>query len=140
MENDVADKKVERDSGNVDSGFLSSGNLILYSEELSSENIPEEEAPEQQQPRKTPPVAQEPMRVDSGLDIGLSESLSQLTLSKQKLNPLASGKVQSEPTFELHPFTQSKIKDEEVQEAPRETTATLEPWQIYYAQDEEGDT
>lgn len=128
--------KGQSDSGHVDSGFLSSGNLQVSSELCSSELdvVP------------TAPVAPEPMRADSGVDLGLSESLSQLTLKQVSLNPLGSGKVQLEPTVELSPVS-SKIEPcdgsiAEQHESTKlaETRLNEEPWQLYYTQDDDGDT
>lgn len=127
------------EKGHTDSGFLSGGNLQISSEicEQESLNTP-----------ATAPVAPEPMRADSGVDLGLSESLSQLTLKQVTLNPLASGKVQAEPTVELAPVTSDKIEQQrEIEmlqhcEPQREIEKSFneEPWQLYYTQDDDGDT
>lgn len=110
-------------------------------------------------------VAPEPMRADSGVDLGLSESLSQLTLKQVTLNPLASGKVQTEPTVELVPLADRNIVIIEQRQLPQGGRELLssssspgierdvgtsdnfekrinndEPWQLYYTQDDEGDT
>ncbi|XP_034949577.1 NF-kappa-B inhibitor cactus-like isoform X2 [Chelonus insularis] len=86
------------------------------------------------------PLTVENMRTDSGLDLGLSESLSHLTLRQITLNSLGrSQKVQNEPILE--PIT-SKSEEENTAAAPTESFGQREPepWEIYYAQDEEGDT
>ncbi|XP_076672618.1 NF-kappa-B inhibitor cactus [Andrena cerasifolii] len=129
-----------RDTGHADSGFLSSGNLQLTSE-LCDTELPNVDDP------TAVPVAPEPMRADSGVDLGLSESLSQLTLKQVTLNPLASGKVQAEPTVELAPVSCHKIEQQqettfrhcESQRSP-EKQLNEEPWQLYYTQDDDGDT
>lgn len=151
----VADNNAEKwqkereDSSHIDSGFLSGGNLQVSSELDCSDLdvIPDSGA-----------VAPEPMRADSGVDLGLSESLSQLTLKQVTLNPLASGKIQTEPTVELAPLTDPKIVVLEQQQLRQGvkvptiernigTSENLEkrinndePWQLYYTQDDEGDT
>lgn len=145
MEGNVAERgseekhKGHRDTGHTDSGFLSSGNLQVSAELCEPEPSPNVAA--------TAPVAPEPMRADSGVDLGLSESLSQLTLKQVTLNPLASGKVQAEPTVELAPVTSDKreqrdastLRHCESQRAP-EKPLNEEPWQLYYTQDDDGDT
>ncbi|XP_035732908.1 NF-kappa-B inhibitor cactus-like [Vespa mandarinia] len=142
-------QKEREDSGRIDSGFLSGGNLQISSELDCSDLdvIPDIGA-----------VAPEPMRADSGVDLGLSESLSQLTLKQVTLNPLASGKVQTEPTIELVPLADHKIGILEQQQLPQGVKVPIiernvgtsenhekrinndEPWQLYYTQDDEGDT
>ncbi|XP_054002911.1 NF-kappa-B inhibitor cactus [Hylaeus anthracinus] len=145
MEKNVPDSsedkyQEQRDTGHTDSGFLSSGNLQVSSELCDSEssNIV-----------ATAPVAPEPMKLDSGLDLGLSESLSQLTLKQVTLNALASGKVQAEPTVELIPVSSVKndqrhetstllrhCESQRVPEKPLNDELRL----LYYTQDDDGDT
>ncbi|XP_076239634.1 NF-kappa-B inhibitor cactus [Calliopsis andreniformis] len=145
MERNVAESgseekgKDQRDTGHTDSGFLSSGNLQISSELYDSElsNV-----------TTAAPVAPEPMRADSGVDLGLSESLSQLTLKQVTLNPLASGKVQVEPTVELAPVSSEKLEQQRDTSTLRhyksqrlaEKPLNEEPWQLYYTQDDDGDT
>lgn len=122
----------QRDSGNVDSGFLSGGNLQISSEISEGELIAAPQAPE-------------PMKVDSGVDLGLSESLSQLTLKQVTLNPLAIGNVQAEPTDEeLIPVSSEKLQHATILQ-PESLQShgkppIEEPWQLYYTQDDDGDT
>lgn len=96
---------------------------------------------------QTEAVAPEPMRADSGLDLALSESLNQLSLEQINLNPLGRGKVQTEPTFELRPLS-VKIEDAKNQQEHEQRTQlseqfqqfSQEPWELYYTQDDDGDT
>ncbi|XP_024874463.1 NF-kappa-B inhibitor cactus-like [Temnothorax curvispinosus] len=100
---------------------------------------------------------EEPMRaIDSGVDLDLTETLSQLSLKQVSLNPLAAkGKlIQAEPTApELLPVSASLAQNDEDDvefEEPRDdgnddekraTTSNEEPaWQLYYTQDDDGDT
>lgn len=135
-ENEQHKCEEQRNSGQADSGFLSSGNLQVSSELCDYElNV-----------ATTAPVAPEPMRADSGVDLGLSESLSQLTLKQVTLNPLASGKVQAEPTVELTPVSANKRQQRDASTLPHAPHQSLEkqlneePWQLYYTQDDDGDT
>ncbi|XP_029046350.1 NF-kappa-B inhibitor cactus [Osmia bicornis bicornis] len=126
----------QHDSGDADSGFLSGGNLQVSSELIEGELIA----------ATTAPQAPEPMKIDSGVDLGLSESLSQLTLKQVTLNPLASGKVQAEPTVELIPVSSDKLKQYDASILQHESYQSTEkpfneePWQLYYTQDDDGDT
>lgn len=130
----------QRDSSHIDSGFLSSGNLQVTSELTTSELTSSDSVPPSTNP--TP----EPMRVDSGVDLGLSESLSQLTLKQVTLNSLGGGKIQVEPT-ELAPVSlkldekKDTVKQHAVEESAEDQSGiTEEPWQLYYTQDDDGDT
>lgn len=105
----------------------------------------------------TTAVAEEPVRViDSGVvDVDLSEGLNQLTLKKQSgLSPLAvdSGDlVWSEPTtiLELMPV-RAGPKPKRLQhrsdlpleqdDVKKRATMNENTWQLYYAQDDDGDT
>ncbi|XP_046739730.1 NF-kappa-B inhibitor cactus-like [Diprion similis] len=82
------------DSGHVDSGFLSGTNLTVSGDDLEIDSAPSMQVP----------VTQEPMVVsDSGVDLGLSDDLSLLSLKTVNYNRL-SDKVQAEP-IELTPVT-----------------------------------
>jgi len=145
-------------TGNVDSGFLSSGN-IQFSSEIC-ESVVSGREDDSQQEIATPivvttaitTIAPEPMRtVDSGVDLDLSESLNQLSLKQVSLNPLGAkgGRIQAEPTdLKLSPVSAQPTADETDESRGRnsdgidEWRATIheEPWQLYYAQDSDGDT
>lgn len=103
------------ESSRTDSGFLSGGNLIV-SGEITSE--------EQEQDSGVAPKEvhiEEPyMHIDSGLDV-LSQTLSSLSLKHPDLNDL-SCKDLKEAT------SKQRVKEQE------------QPWEIYYGQDEDGDT
>lgn len=112
------------ESSRTDSGFLSSANLTsdqLLSEEIKSATdsglIEEDDGGK---------VDSGYMRLDSGVDVGLSETFSGLSLKSPSLNNLNSTKRTNDDI----PHTQTNIKSE--QERP--------PWELYYRQDEEGDT
>lgn len=98
------DKCEQYSSFRTDSGFLSGGNLVV-SGEIASED-------EKVQPEETH------MHLDSGVDVGLSETFSNLSLKHPELNDLSSIGQKSE-----------KIAQKEKQ-----------PWEVYYQQDEDGDT
>lgn len=157
-------------TGNVDSGFLSSGNIqfsgevcepaavILKRRQDGGSNDDNDDNGEQGtavQPKAVTTattIVREPMRaVDSGVDLDLSESLSQLSLKQVSLNPLAAkGRVQAEPTdLELSPVSAEPTADDTVGARRRNGSGSdewramihEEPyWQLYYAQDNDGDT
>lgn len=158
----------ESETGNVDSGFLSGGNL-QFSGEITGDSglLPEEGRwgeREGEQERQADTglaskatsssaasatiVNEEPMRaIDSGVDLDLTETLSQLSLKQVSLNPLAAkgGKlIQAEPTTpELLPVSANFTPDEDAafeQRRDKDETCSEEPWQLYYTQDDDGDT
>ncbi|EZA60965.1 hypothetical protein DMN91_005316 [Ooceraea biroi] len=133
-------------AGNVDSGFLSGGNL-QYSGEILIEGR-QEEQPSSSEAASTE-TSKEPMRtIDSGVDIDLSESLGRLNLKHVCLNPLSGegNRIQAEPTdVELVPVTTAKKNDGSArgtQQEPSsdERTNNEENWQLYYTQNDDGDT
>lgn len=173
----------EGEAGNVDSGFLSGGNLqfsgeisgdsgLLHSREEGQWGVGEGErerpttglASEVTTPASSATASavvanEEPMRaIDSGVDLDLTETLSQLSLKQVSLNPLAakSKLIQAEPTTpELLPVSASFRRDDEDdttfeqhhqqhhQQRDRDeqpATCNEEAWQLYYTQDDDGDT
>lgn len=162
----------EDEAGNVDSGFLSGGNLqfsgeisgdsgLLHSREEGRWQGEEERGAAATTPASSSAASatvanEEPMRaIDSGVDLDLTETLSQLSLKQVSLNPLAAkGKlIQAEPTTpELLPvsasFTQENDEDDTTFEQHHQqqdsneqrATSNEEAWQLYYTQDDDGDT
>ncbi|XP_011168273.2 NF-kappa-B inhibitor cactus isoform X2 [Solenopsis invicta] len=182
-DDDYGSKYDEDEAGNVDSGFLSGGNLqlsgeissglLLQSQEEERRGAGEEgergrqvvAAAEATTPASASPspsavaiADEEPMRaIDSGVDLDLTETLSQLSLKQVSLNPLAakgSKLIQVESTVpELLPVSLTRIDDEdddatfkrhrvddEEHCATTTTTSNEEPWQLYYTQNDDGDT
>lgn len=124
------------DSGHVDSGFLSGTNIV--SEELEFDGVTS-----QGNVASEPSVVHESMRADSGVDLGISEDLSNLTLKSVTLNPL-SGKVQFEPT-ELTPVTTQLTQQRRRDTSTSNINLHIQKQQIhnlheYYMQDDDGDT
>lgn len=178
--NDDDDKRKydEDEVGNIDSGFLSGGNL-QFSGEISGDSGllhsreegrwgEGEEGVEQGKPTVAPKartpasssssaasatiVHEEPMKaLDSGVDLDLTETLSQLSLKQVSLNPLA-GEIQAaEPTTpKLLPVSANLTRDNENDTLERHCpgddnvinygTSNEELWQLYYTQDDDGDT
>lgn len=149
---------------NVDSGFLSAGNMQVSGEirdpgalQPRREEDRAAPAPGATTPASSSAVADEPARViDSGVvDVDLSEGLNQLTLKRQPgPSPPAvdSGDLAwPEPTtiLELTPVRagpKSK-KSQHRGDLPLEQDAVKKcatmnesTWQLYYAQDDDGDT
>lgn len=170
------------EEGNVDSGFLSSGNL-QFSGEIRDSGLqqqggqPGEEGEGEQRAAPTPApavmtttassstsstttIAEEPMRaIDSGVDLDLTDTLSQLSLKQVSLNALASknGKlIQAESASpELSPVTanltqpddsseqqhdEASLLEQHQRDSDERETSNEEPWQLYYTQDDDGDT
>ncbi|XP_011879421.1 PREDICTED: NF-kappa-B inhibitor cactus-like [Vollenhovia emeryi] len=165
----------EDETGNVDSGFLSGGNLqfsgeisgdsgLLHSsgverwgagkgerEKRASGLAPEATATSTSSSAASTVVAEEfadeePMRaIDSGVDLDLTETLSQLSLKQVSLNRLAAkgGKlICAEPTTPspelLLPVSLARTDEDDATFEQR--ASDEEPWQLYYAQDDDGDT
>lgn len=170
------------EEGNVDSGFLSSGNL-QFSGEIRDSGLqqqggqPGEEGEGEQRAAPTPApavmtttassstsstttIAEEPMRaIDSGVDLDLTDTLSQLSLKQVSLNALTSknGKlIQAESASpELSPVTanltqpddsseqqhdEASLLEQHQRDSDERETSNEEPWQLYYTQDDDGDT
>lgn len=96
----------------TDSGFLSGGNLLVSGE------IGPEEAD------GTAEKAPTYMHIDSGVDVCLSETFSGLSLKHPDLN-------------DLNATTKGAIKETNIKQQPK---TEEQPWQLYFEQDEDGDT
>lgn len=103
------------ESSRTDSGFLSGGNLIV-SGEITSEEQPQDSGPveDETSPEKSY------MHIDSGVDF--CETFSNLSLKHPDLNDLNS----------------KGLKEIAVAKQPVRTEE--DPWDIYFQQDEDGDT
>lgn len=117
------------ESSRTDSGFLSSANLTVSSDQLVlSEEIKSPADSGLIEEDDTAKPEEGYMHLDSGVDVGLSETFSELSLkSPSSLNNLNSTK--SRTTEEVSQVQSNVTSD---QEHP--------PWELYYKQDEEGDT
>ncbi|XP_018334475.1 NF-kappa-B inhibitor cactus [Agrilus planipennis] len=113
------DEKTDCDS-RTDSGFLSGGNLALSGEIISEEIPPTPTSADDH--KKQALIDDNLMRLDSGVDLGLSESFSSLSLKNSGLNDLSSGNIDE---------SQPCIKESDQKEIP---------WELYFEQDEDGDT
>lgn len=106
---------------NVDSGFLS-GNLMSSDFSYDSDN---------EDPVQDDKVAPEPAKAtDSGLDLGLVSNLKDLSLKEGTiLENLDSGVIEE---FQSEEWSSEDLGDQ--------TEGKLENWEVYYAQDNDGDT
>lgn len=121
------------DSGRTDSGFLSGANLLsdtIVTDEIRSPSP----KPEKSEVEKL--ESKSYSRLDSGVDVGLSDQLSELCIDEpgndtdDKVNPLLSRvNIQPEPAS-----SRQAAQRPPVQESSRI------PWEYYFQQDEEGDT
>lgn len=123
---DGSAKLSEEDKTETDSGFLSSGNLLVSGEisgeqQTQSKTIDDDDADGDKLDKSY-------MHIDSGVDVCLSETFSSLSLKHPDLNDLNS---------------KGGVKDHQRQQQHQpntKTTAEEQPWQIYFEQDEDGDT
>lgn len=97
----------------VDSGFLSGGNILV------SEEIEQQPPPPPPSLRPNDPQSAH-MHIDSGVD--LSEKLSNLSLKHPELNDL------NTPSAKPNKTTKNEEQNNK------------QPWEIYFEQDEDGDT
>lgn len=127
------------ESGRTDSGFLSGANLS--SECPSVEITPSSRILEDPEEGKEDPNIF--MKLDSGVDVGLHEQFSSLSLKDSDLNDLnlSSSKSHSEG----HSYTSniniiSPSSQHTSGQHDQQPNDTVRPWELYFTQDEEGDT
>lgn len=126
------------ESSRTDSGFLSGANL-LSEENLSGDEISTTVNTLSSFEVKSNKSQDNSMQIDSGVDISLNEQFSGLTL-EQKLNvkELLQGtkcKNLNHTDIPKTSVSNFKVKDDK----PSEFIVT-QPWELYFQQDEEGDT
>ena len=123
----------------ADSGFLSGCNSNTCSSEYSSKSTSED---------IQPAIAPSPMKaLDSGIDCGLTDCFDQLTLRQNTLNPLHLGN-QASNTPQLEPITETanyancanSRRESHQSNADKLVLGNYQPWQLYFIQNEEGDT
>lgn len=121
------------DSGRTDSGFLSGANLL--SDTIVSEEIrPTSPTPDKSDVDKT--QSKSYSRLDSGVDVGLSDQLSVLCIDESETDTddksnymISEANIQPEPTTSRHP-SQRHVEQE----------FSRIQCEYYFQQDEEGDT
>lgn len=130
----IDDDKCDLTDSRVDSGFISSGSLLLSGE--ISEEAPEPHPDPFRQYRKTDLSSQcdsgiiedtksEPMLIDSGICLTKDEP----TVDKQLSSQLSSLKLQND------------LNNPKTSQPPVESIRKSDvPWDIYFEQDEDGDT
>ena len=104
----------------VDSGFLSGSNLMSSELSIDLEN-------EDRRDESDHKIAPEPVKaIDSGFNLGLTDSLNQLTLKEESTVNVDSGII----NLDIEEFTSEEVKNDRPPES----------WEIYYTQDDDGDT
>lgn len=125
---------IRSNSGQIDSGFLSGVNIGDHSE-FWGEGL--SEVYHHSYGKEVENIRSEEMRADSGtVEVGLSQTLSHLTLKPVTINCLK-GKVQSVPNVEL---SEVSVTIEDNKDAIIDDDQARNLWQLYYSQDEDGDT
>lgn len=123
------------ESGRTDSGFLSGANLSSECpsvEITSSSRILED--PEEG--KEDPNIS---MKLDSGVDVGLHEQFSSLSLRTSSLNDLNISLSKSHSQGYSH--TSGSALSPHTSEQPKgQTNDPAETWELYFCQDEDGDT
>lgn len=142
------DNKSLYDSGRTDSGFLSGANL-LSSEQYLSEDISTPSSPVKSKEFDSGEIKSEDkiMRLDSGVDVGLDDKFSNLSLQDTQTNNLSissSSKSKSEIScINITSSYESNIcpQSPRYAQVPYDTKSSpLLSWEIYFQQDEDGDT
>ena len=124
------------DSGRTDSGFLSGANLTsehsLTSEDLNNSSSVKIDSCQED--------SKNFMRLDSGVDLGLSEKLVSLTL-KDSYNNLNKQSTKSSSQVEICSNVDNiPVKTISPKSNSRSQLQSSIPVHIYYQQDEDGDT
>ncbi|XP_069676353.1 NF-kappa-B inhibitor cactus isoform X2 [Periplaneta americana] len=130
------------ESGRTDSGFLSGANL---SSECQSVEITSSSQSRRLEDTEGKEDANISMKLDSGVDVGLHEQFSSLSLKHSSLNDLNVSSSKS------HSHDYSQISNINILSSPTTTSpphTTEQPrqqsnyatWELYFAQDEDGDT
>lgn len=132
------------ESGRTDSGFLSGANLVS-DQNLSSDDLstPVSQKSVSDFDIKVKKSSESYMRLDSGVDVGLNEQFSALSLQqKVDLNDLScdvKNKCLTSPGLSnsniSEQVTNNKLKASECDVQP-----VSQPWELYFQQDDDGDT
>lgn len=123
------------ESGRTDSGFLSEA--ILSSECPSVEITSSSRILEDPEEGKEDPNIS--MKLDSGVDVGLHEQFSSLSLRNSSLNDLNVSLSKSHSQGYSH-TSGSASSPHTSEQPPRQTNDPEEAWELYFCQDEDGDT
>lgn len=129
-----------QESSRTDSGFLSGGNLLsdqnLSSDDLSTP-VSQKSAPDLDRGKTNSTSF---MRLDSGVDVSLNDQFSCLSLHKNiGYNDLSCSRSSGVKTDSSGVKTDS-IANVSLHNKPEEPKRELQPWELYYQQDEDGDT
>ncbi|KAL0267461.1 UNVERIFIED_CONTAM: hypothetical protein PYX00_009721 [Menopon gallinae] len=134
------------DSGRTDSGFLSGANLVsdqnLSSDDVSSSPVSRQKS-ESDLDIELKKHSETYMRLDSGLDLGLNEQFSELTIEQKvnlnDLNACAKSKCSISSGF-----SESNSYEQNLKNKPKPSESTVcpapQPWELYFRQDDDGDT
>lgn len=133
------------DSSRTDSGFLSGPNIVserCFSEEISCSEKSVELTPQQSPEQKD--RSKYDMRLDSGVDIGLSENFNSLSIQNASLNDLNASQTKTNLVDSI-PCTNIYVSPAIKEPTQPHTLSQPEPqsspiWELYFQQDEDGDT
>lgn len=132
------------ESGRTDSGFLSGANLVS-DQNLSSDDLSTPVSQSGDFDFKGKKSSETYMRLDSGVDVGLNEQFSALSLQQKSvdLNDLSCdvNKCLTSP----EPLSNSNISEQVTNNKLKGSSDCAvqpdpQPWEIYFQQDDDGDT
>nr|WCL52336.1 NF-kappa-B inhibitor cactus [Gryllodes sigillatus] len=139
------------DSSRTDSGFLSGANLVseqCISEEItcSGKSRDLSSHPESQSEEKE--GYKDDMRLDSGVDVGLSDNFKTLSLNNTYLNDLNATPSQSSSVGDNALLFTNIVDPQTTKQtstlkstSPEQSPSNIPPvWELYFQQDEDGDT
>ncbi|PNF37277.1 hypothetical protein B7P43_G00429 [Cryptotermes secundus] len=124
------------ESGRTDSGFLSGANL---SSECPSVEITSSSrilvGPEEG--KEDPHIS---MKLDSGVDVGLHDQFSSLSLKNSSQNDLNVSSSKSHSRGYSSNINILSLSPPHTSEQPQQPDDPVKPWELYFNQDEDGDT
>lgn len=124
------------ESGRTDSGFLSGANLSseCQSVEITSSSrihVGPEEG------KEDPHIS---MKLDSGVDVGLHDQFSSLSLKNSSQNDLNVSTSKSHSRGYSSNINILSVSPPHTSEQHQKTNDPVQPWELYFNQDEDGDT
>lgn len=129
------------ESGRTDSGFVSGANILsseqCLTDELSSRKYQDSALLEETEDEKED-FSKQSMRIDSGVDVGLPEQLSSLSLNDLNVPTKSHHESKQFSNINLTPYKVVQSQ-KEPQHVPRQQINTIS-WQSYFMQDDDGDT
>ena len=132
------------ESGRTDSGFLSGANLVS-DQNLSSDDLSTPVSQSGDFNLKEKKTSETYMRLDSGVDVGLNEQFSALSLQQKvvDLNDLScdvKSKCLTSPELLSNSNISEQVTNNKLKSSECSVQPVSQPWELYFQQDDDGDT